>query len=72
MSMIYNNIEEDSIGIISNPDRRLDHYKSAISVPFYLENEPAIFSVYSDKSGLFDEYSLKAMGVFATYLEQII
>jgi len=72
MSMIYNNIEEDSIGIISKPDRRLDHYKSAISVPFYLENEPAIFSVYSDKSGLFDEYSLKAMGVFATYLEQII
>ena len=71
-SMIYNNIEEDSNGLISKPDRRLDHYKSAISVPFYLENEPAILSVYSDKPGLFDEYSLKAMGVFATYLEQII
>ncbi len=70
-SMIYNNIEEDSNGLISKPDRRLDHYKSAISVPFYLENKPAIFSVYSDKPGLFDEYSLKAMGVFATYLEQI-
>lgn len=69
--MTYNNIEEDSNKLISKPNRRLDHYKSAISVPFYLENNPAILSVYSDKPGLFDEYSLKAMGVFATYLEQI-
>ena len=70
--MIYNNIVEDSNGLISKTDRRLDHYKSAISVPFYIENKPAIFSVYSDKPNLFDEYSLKAMGVFATYLEQIL
>ncbi len=69
--MTYNNIEEDSNKLISKPNRRLDHYKSAISVPFYLNNKPAILSVYSDKPGLFDEYSLKAMGVFATYLEQI-
>lgn len=69
--MTYNNIEEDSRKLISKPNQRLDHYKSAISVPFYLENNPAILSVYSDKPGLFDEYSLKAMGVFATYLEQI-
>ncbi len=70
-SMMCNNIEEESNRLISKPDKRLDHYKSAICVPFYLENEPAIFSVYSDKQDLFDEYSLKAMGVFATYLEQI-
>jgi len=71
-SMIYNNIPEDVKRLISKPDKRLEHYKSAISVPFYLENESAILTLYSNKPDLFDEYSLKAMGVFATYLEQII
>jgi len=71
-SMIYNDIPEDAMRLIFKPDKRLDQYKSAISVPFYLENEPAILSLYSNKTGLFDEYSLKAMGAFATYLEQII
>jgi hypothetical protein len=71
-SMIYNDIEEDASMLITKRDRRLDQYKSAISVPFYLENKPSILSVYSAKPGLFDEYSLKAIGVFATYLEQII
>jgi streptogramin lyase len=70
--MIYNNIPEDVMRLISKPDKRLDHYKSAITVPFYLENEPAILSLYSNKPGLFDEYALKAMNAFATYLEQII
>lgn len=70
--MIYNNIAEDAMRLMSNPDKRLEQYKSAISVPFYLENEPAILSLYSNRTGLFDEYSLKAIGVFATYLEQII
>ena len=70
-SMIYNQIPEDAMRLLSKPDKRLDQYKSAISVPFYLENEPAILSLYSNKPGLFDEYSLKAVEVFATYLEQI-
>ncbi len=69
--MIFNNIHEEAHSVNIKGDRRLDNYKSAISVPFYLENKPAVLSVYSDKPGLFDEYSLKAMGVFATYLEQI-
>jgi ligand-binding sensor domain-containing protein len=71
-SIIFNNIPEDAQRLISAPDKRLVKYKSAISVPFYLENERAILSLYSNKPGLFDDYSLKAMGVFASYLEQII
>lgn len=71
-SMIHNNIPEDAMRLISKPDQRLEQYMSAISVPFYLDNEPAILSLYSNRTGLFDEYSLKAIGVFATYLEQII
>jgi hypothetical protein len=70
--MIFNNLPDDARRLVSSTDTRLGHYKSAISVPFYLENERAILSLYSDKPGLFDDYSLKAMGVFASYLEQII
>ena len=69
--LMFNHIEEEVDRILSEWDCRLTKYKSVISVPFYLENKHAVLSIYSDKADLFDDYSLKAMSVFATYLEQI-
>jgi len=69
--MIFKDIEYEAMQLFSEWDQRLDQYKSGISVPFYLEKKHALLSIYSDVGDLFDEYSLKAMAVFATYLEQI-
>jgi hypothetical protein len=52
-------------------EKRLEHYTAAASIPFYLENNPAVLVLYSDKPGYFTKYGLKALEVFATYLEQI-
>ncbi len=71
-ALVFNNLTEQSKTLLTKRDRRLDSYKSAISVPFYLNNKNAILSIYSDKEDLFDDYTLKAMSVFATYLEQIL
>jgi hypothetical protein len=68
---IFNHLVEEASKQISNWDRRLHRYKSAISVPFFHESRQAVLSIYSDKEELFDDYALKAMSVFVTYLEQI-
>jgi hypothetical protein len=67
----FNHIEDQAIRLLPDWDRRLDKYRSSISVPFKLESRQAILSVYSDKAELFDLYAQKAMSVFAAYLEQI-
>lgn len=69
--MIYPDLKADTERLSLQPEKRLNHYKSAISVPFYLEKNPAVLFLYSDKSDHFTKYGLQAMGVFATYLEQI-
>jgi hypothetical protein len=68
---MFNHIEDQAIRLLPDWDRRLDKYKSSISVPFFLESNHAIISVYSDKKELFDVYAQKAIAVFAQYLEQI-
>lgn len=70
--MIFNDLKEDIESLSLQKEKRLDHYKSAISVSFYLENKPAVLILYSDKPRYFNKYALKAVDVFATYLEQII
>lgn len=68
---VFNVLEDEANRLLPEWDQRLNQYKSAISVPFYLENKHAVLSIYSDKIDLFDNYSVKAISVFATYLEQI-
>jgi len=68
---MFNHIEDQATRLLPDWDRRLDKYKSSISVPFFLESKHAILSVYSDKADLFDQYAQKAISVFAAYLEQI-
>jgi len=70
-AFMFNHIEDQAVRLLPEWDRRLDKYKSSISVPFFLESKHAILSVYSDKEELFDVYALKAISVFAAYLEQI-
>ncbi len=70
-AFMFNHIEDQAVRLLPDWDRRLDKYKSSISVPFFLESKHAILSVYSDKEELFDVYALKAISVFAAYLEQI-
>jgi hypothetical protein len=69
--VVFNDLNEDAGRLLSDWDQRLKQYASAISVPFYLEKKQAVLSIYSEQLDLFDDYSLKAMSVFATYLEQI-
>jgi sugar lactone lactonase YvrE len=68
---LFNHLEADAIRLLPDWDRRLSKYKAAISVPLFLESNHAIFSIYSDKAGLYDAYAQKAISVFAAYLEQI-
>ena len=68
---MFNDIQDQALRLLPEWDRRLDQYRSSISVPFNLESKQAIFSVYSDKANLFDVYAQKAMAVFAAYIEQI-
>jgi len=70
-AFMFNHIEDQAVRLLPEWDRRLDRYKSSISVPFFLESRQAILSVYSDKTDLFDVYAEKAISVFAAYLEQI-
>jgi ligand-binding sensor domain-containing protein len=70
-AFMFNHIEDQAVRLLPDWDRRLEKYKSSISVPFYLESKHAILSVYSDKEELFDAYAQKAISVFASYLEQI-
>jgi streptogramin lyase len=70
-AFMFNHIEDQAIRLLPDWDRRLDKYKSSISVPFFLESNHAIISVYSDKTELFNVYAQKAIAVFAQYLEQI-
>jgi hypothetical protein len=71
-SFVFNNLAEQSKKLLIKRDKKLEEYKSAISVPFYLNNKNAIIFIYSDTEDLFDDYALKAMEIFAAYLEQII
>ncbi len=68
---LINQLASEAIKLVPSWDRRLNRYGSAISVPFFLENRQAILSIYSDKEALFNDYALKAMTIFVTYLEQI-
>jgi ligand-binding sensor domain-containing protein len=70
-AFMFSHIEDQAIRLLPDWDRRLDKYKSSISVPFYMESNHAIISVYSDRKELFDVYAQKAIAVFAQYLEQI-
>ena len=70
-AFIFNNLSAESSKLLEKKDLRIAPYKAAISVPFYIKNHEAILTVYADKEGLFDEYTRKAIQIFATYLEQI-
>ncbi|MBT8210177.1 MAG: hypothetical protein KJP14_06580 [Eudoraea sp.] len=70
-AFIFNNLSEESSKLLEKKDLRIAPYKAAISVPFYIKNREAILTVYADKEDLFDEYTRKAIQIFATYLEQI-
>jgi hypothetical protein len=70
--MIFNDLKEDIESLSLEKEKRLNHYRSAVCVPFYLEKNPAILILYSDKPGYFNKYGLKAIDVFTAYLEQII
>jgi ligand-binding sensor domain-containing protein len=68
---IFNRLEEQSNALLAAQDKRVKGYKSGIFVPFYIQNRNAVFVIYSDVENLFDNYALKAITVFTTYLEQI-
>lgn len=70
-AIMFNQIEDQVIRLLPHWDRRLAKYASSISVPFFLDSNHAIISVYSEKMDLFDLYAQKAIAVFAQYLEQI-
>jgi hypothetical protein len=70
--MIFDVLEEEFEGLTLKKEKRLNHYLSAVSVPFYLENKPAVLLLYSDKPRYFTKFGLKAIEVFTTYLEQIV
>jgi hypothetical protein len=54
-------------------DSRIEVYQSAIGVPLYLEHsQKASLFLFSDRKGFFDTRSLKALGVVAAYIEQIV
>jgi hypothetical protein len=69
---IFNRLQEEAKAILHKKDARIEGYKAAISVPFYIENRNAIFTVYANKEDLFDEYTRRTFQIFATYLEQIV
>jgi len=71
-AFIFNKLTEQNELLLKKREKRLSKHKSAISVPFYLNNKNAILTIYSDKEDLFDDYGLKALRVFAIYLEQIL
>jgi hypothetical protein len=54
-------------------DTRIEVYTSAIGVPMYLEHsQKASLFLFSDQKDFFDTSSLKALGVVAAYIEQIV
>ncbi len=69
---IFNRLTEENETLLDKKDSRITSYKSALSVPFYIDNYEAILTVYAKKEDLFDEYTRKAFQIFATYLEQIV
>ena len=69
--MIYNDLNGDAERLSLKREKRLSHFKSAIIVPFYLEKNPAVLSLYAMEADHFTKHGLQAMDVFATYLEQI-
>jgi len=71
-AFIFNKLTQQNEELLTKREKRLSAHKSAISVPFYLNNKNAIITIYSEREDLFDDYGLKAMRVFAIYLEQIL
>ncbi|WP_297798429.1 two-component regulator propeller domain-containing protein [uncultured Eudoraea sp.] len=71
-AFIFNRLGEESNVLLDKKDSRIEGYKAAISVPFYINNKNAILTIYANKEDLFDQYTLKTIQIFASYLEQII
>lgn len=52
-------------------EERLTEFKSAVIVPFSFKKQPSALILYADRLDYFDEYNIKAMEVFAAYLNRI-
>jgi hypothetical protein len=67
------NIARDYRKYLLERDKRIEVYTSAIGVPLYLEHsQKASLFLFSDNEDFFDTSSLKALGVLAAYIEQIV
>ncbi len=71
-AFIFNRLSKDTVAFLEKKDPRIEGYKAAISVPFYIKNHEAIFTVYGNQEEIFDEYARKTFQIFAAYLEQIV
>lgn len=67
------NIARDYKQYLKERDKRIEVYTSSIGVPLYLEHpQKASLFLFSDREDFFDTSSLKALGVIAAYIEQIV
>jgi hypothetical protein len=67
------NIAREYKDYLLERDSRIEVYKSAIGVPLYLEHsQKASLFLFSNEEDYFDTSSLKALGVVAAYIEQIV
>jgi ligand-binding sensor domain-containing protein len=69
--MIFSHLKEEIRRLSLEEEKRLAPYQSALCVPFYLKNKPAMLFIYSDKPEYFTRYGIKAIEVFVAYLDQI-
>lgn len=70
-AMLFNDLQDISKTTLTKPDNRLDQYRSALVVPFFIKDKKAALLLYSDQVDYFDQFNLKTIGILASYLEQI-
>ncbi len=70
-SILFNNLEKDRRQYLSLAARRSGPYHAAVAVPFFYHNDKSVVLLYADREEYFDEFQVKAMEVFTSYLEQI-
>ncbi len=69
--LLLNDLQSAVKKYLTKTDKRLLLFRSAIAVPFRLKGKPSALFLYANSKDCFDEFDLKTMEVFATYLEQI-
>lgn len=70
--MLFNQLKMEMESLSLDKAERLAPYESALSVPFFLKNQSAVIIIYSNNPDYFTKYGIKAIEVFAAYLDQII